>query len=302
MSNLLNRVFTVEPWFITGFTDAEGCFFVGIQKSNKVRTGWEIQPEFKIELHSKDISLLEKFKEFFKGVGNISHKGDKAAYHVKSLKDLEAIIIHFDNYPLITNKSADYALFKSIYQLLLSKEHLTKEGLLKILSFKASLNKGLSLKLKEYFPDIIGKPRLGGSINKIPNIQWLSGFVSGEGCFLIDIYKSNTTIGVGVTLRFKIAQHSRDSVLMKQLEQYLGCGKYYSKSTDDVGEYIVSKFPDIRDKIIPLFDNNIIGVKHSDFKDFKEAASLIETKSHLTSIGLKHILSLKAGMNRGRKI
>lgn len=44
-------VIKLDPWFITGFADGEGCFYVGVQKSNKVKTNWEIQPEFKIELH-----------------------------------------------------------------------------------------------------------------------------------------------------------------------------------------------------------------------------------------------------------
>ena len=43
----------LSPWFITGFTDAEGCFYVGITKSTKVKTKWEFQPYFKIELHIK---------------------------------------------------------------------------------------------------------------------------------------------------------------------------------------------------------------------------------------------------------
>lgn len=144
-------------------------------------------------------------------------------------------------------------------------------------------------------------------LKKVPNPQWLSGFVSGEGCFLIDTYNCNTRIGVGVTLRFKIAQHTRDSDLMNQLVQYLGCGKFYTKSTKNVGDLVVGKFSDIRDKIIPFLpcklaghESPIIGVKYLDFMDFKKAAELIESKSHLSKSGLEQILLIKAGMNRGR--
>ena len=31
----------IEPWFITGFTDAEGCFLVIIRKSKKNKLGWQ---------------------------------------------------------------------------------------------------------------------------------------------------------------------------------------------------------------------------------------------------------------------
>lgn len=291
----------LSAWFITGFTDAEGCFFIGVQKSNKVKTNWEVQPEFKIELHSKDILILKKFKKFF-GVGKISSKGDKAAYRVKSVKDLLTIITHFDNYPLITNKYANYMLFKSIFRLILSKEHLTNEGLLKIFRLKASLNNGLPERLKAYFPGIepVSRPSIPSIQIKDP--QWLCGFVSGEGCFLIDTYKSKTTLGVGVTLRFKIAQHSRDRDLMEYLKKYFNCGYFNNKPTDNVGEFIVAKFSDIKEKIIPFFsENTIVGVKYWDFIDFKRGAELIENKLHLTSTGLEQILLIKASMNKGRK-
>jgi len=35
------------------------------------------------------------------------------------------------------------------------KEHLTQEGLMKILAIKASMKHGLSEKLKLYFPDVV---------------------------------------------------------------------------------------------------------------------------------------------------
>lgn len=39
------------------------------------------------------------------------------------------------------------------------KEHLTQEGLKKIVALKASLNLGLSDKLKEAFPNLVPSPR-----------------------------------------------------------------------------------------------------------------------------------------------
>lgn len=58
------------------------------------------------------------------------------------------MIKHLDSYPLITKKFSDYVLFKQIVKLVGLREHLTKEGLLKLVSLKASLNWGLSEKLK----------------------------------------------------------------------------------------------------------------------------------------------------------
>ena len=40
-----------EPWFISGFVDAEGCFLILIRKSPKNRLGWQLEANFTINLH-----------------------------------------------------------------------------------------------------------------------------------------------------------------------------------------------------------------------------------------------------------
>ena len=46
--------------------------------------------------------------------------------------------------PLITQKRSDFLLFKKAINLIKGGPHLTSEGLTKIVSIKASMNKGLS--------------------------------------------------------------------------------------------------------------------------------------------------------------
>jgi hypothetical protein len=56
---------------------------------------------------------------------------------------------------LITQKWSDFELFKKAVDLVERKEHLTPEGLEKILSIKAVLNNGLSEDLSAAFPKIV---------------------------------------------------------------------------------------------------------------------------------------------------
>ena len=78
---------------------------------------------------------------------------------VLSLRDLKVIINHFDNYPLITKKQADYLLFKQVLNFINNKQHLTDSGLNEIVSIKALMNLGLSDKLKAAFKIIpVDKP------------------------------------------------------------------------------------------------------------------------------------------------
>jgi hypothetical protein len=106
--NLVKK--SLNPWYITGFTDAEGCFSISIAKSKKNKTGWQINASFSLHLHSKDISLLESIKDYF-SVGNVYQEKmtESVSYKVTSIIDLMNVIIpHFDKHPLISQKRVDY--------------------------------------------------------------------------------------------------------------------------------------------------------------------------------------------------
>ena len=76
-------------------------------------------------------------------------------YRIQSIKDMAFIIKHFDDYPLLSEKQVDYELLKKAYYTILNKEHLTLEGLNKIVAIKASLKRGLSSDLCLAFPNVI---------------------------------------------------------------------------------------------------------------------------------------------------
>lgn len=56
MNNL--KIDTLNPWIITGFTDAEGCFTVSIIPSNTHKNGYQIRSIFTINLNKKDLTLF----------------------------------------------------------------------------------------------------------------------------------------------------------------------------------------------------------------------------------------------------
>lgn len=134
------------------------------------------------------------------------------SYIVTWLKELQVIIEHFNKYPLLTEKSKYFELWAQIFYLTQNKEHLTMEGLMKIIAIKASLNKGLNEELKAHFPSVIPVTKAFVNQSSIKDPNWLAGFTSGaeHGKFLISILKSNTHTGFAVRLRFKLTQHSRD--------------------------------------------------------------------------------------------
>ena len=296
---------TMDPWFVTGFTDAEGCFCVSIIRDNKNILGWRVKRWFQLALHKKDLDLLKQIQSYF-GVGNIYKQGvESIQYRVESIKDLEIIVKHFDSYGLITQKWSDYQLFKQAIELIKCKEHLKQEGLSKLVAIKGSLNRGLSVELKAAFPDTIPVPRpsvIGATTWDIQDPNWLAGFVEGEGCFFINILnKSSHRLGVQVKLAFQITQHSRDEQLIKSLIKYFDCGGNVYKYREAVN-FQITKFNDLTSKVIPFFDKYPLhGVKRLDYQDWCKVAELMQNKEHLTPEGLSKIYELKAGMNKGRK-
>jgi len=272
-----------------------------ILKNSKMKNGFQVVPCFSIGLHKKDQAILEEIKVYLQCIGNITRQTkDAVLYRVTSKKDLAVIINHFDSYPLITQKRADYELFKQAFELVDRKEHLTPEGFHKILAIRASINNGLSEELKVAFPDItpILKPTI--SVPETIDPEWLAGFVSGEGCFYVVTSESRSE-GLIVRLRFILSQDSRDEQLMKSLITYFGCGRC-EKAKDGMVYFRVTNFADNYEKIIPFFSKHqIAGIKTKDFDDWCKIAAIVKTKAHLTKEGSDQIIKIKAQMNKGRE-
>lgn len=293
------NTFYLNPDYITGFVDGEGCFSISIFKDSRRLTGWQVKPIFSISLHNKDINLLQAIQRTF-NVGKIYKHGiDSVQYRVSSLNDLQVIIDHFDKYPLITQKQADYILFKQAINLVYNKEHLSSTGLLKLVGIKSTLNWGLSEKFKESFPTLepITRPNVYNA--NIRNFNWVRGFIEAEACFQVIIQEINNK--TNVSLRFSITQHVKDEFLLNSFITYLNCGRYYKSPTRNEGQYLVTTFSDIKTKIIPLLkEYPLLGVKKEDYLDLVKVAELIKSKDHLTEEGISLIRTIKNNMNTKR--
>ena len=301
----------LNPWFLSGFTDAEGCFSIGIRPDAKLKIKWRVLPVFIIKLHKKDLSILEDIKKTLH-IGKIRKSGENCVqYVVESFKELQVIVNHFDKYPLVTAKVTDFLLFKQCFEMIKNGEHLTEEGFLKIVTLKSSLNWGISDKLTKAFPVVIPVNRLEYKFKGIPDPFWIAGFTSGDGSFQIRLRKLNTNIGYRVSLLYSFHLHIRDLDVLKGLATYFSSKsknlisneKKVSISEDKSVHLQITKFTDINEKIIPFFEKYPIeGVKSLDFEDFKKVCKLIENKKHLTPLGIKAILDIKLNMNQNRKI
>jgi hypothetical protein len=89
------------------------------------------------------LPLLLRIKDYFGGAGGIVIESNRPVvrYTVAKLDHVVNVIIpHFLKYPLQSGKRVDFQIWKECVELIAAKEHLTEDGINKILSKKSTLN------------------------------------------------------------------------------------------------------------------------------------------------------------------
>lgn len=194
-------------------------------------------------------------------------------------------------------------LWSEVIKLVLTKEHLNLRGFLTILSYYASINRGISKKVLTFFPDIKPQDRPLFTLPEELNPQWVSGFVGGDGGFSIYVNDTIDNLKQRLSYRFYITQHSKDLELMNLFVTFFRCGFIDVRSNPNTPrcDFIVQDATSILENIIPHFDSYpLFNLKHKDFLCFKEGMFLIKSKQHLTTQGLTKIKDLSLEMNSKR--
>lgn len=223
----------LNPWFVTGFTDGEGCFSIGIRKAT-TSIGWSVGLEYRLVAKNNpaNLKMFEEIQNFF-GFGHIrvnENNGAVIRYQVNGLQDCLKIREHFVNFPLMTYKLIHFLLWSSILDIVVKKDHLSLSGLLKIIALKANFPEGLSEKLLLVFPNYteIKAPAYNPELTNM-NIHWIFGFINADGHFRIVIPKSQTTkLGGSVNFVIQITQHNRSLIVLQEIKKFLGTGNIYS--------------------------------------------------------------------------
>jgi hypothetical protein len=129
------------------------------------------------------------------------------------------------------------------------------------------MNRGLTELLKNGFPNVKAAKRPCVDIGQINQTQWMAGFATGDGCFLITISKmSSTRTKPCVHLHFTLTQHARDTEMMRRCIDLFQGGSVIKDRT--CYYFRISKFEDLFTKVLPIFkEAPILGNKAKDFKD-----------------------------------
>jgi hypothetical protein len=263
----------LNPWFITGFCDAESNFTCSIVSDSRSKLNWEVSMSFNISLHIKDIKLLEDIKYTLE-VGKIRKHTTRNIVHfvVENKQELIKIIDHFEKYPLVTSKISEYLIFKKCLEIYINKEHILKKGLLKLVALKSSLNLGLSEKLKIAFPDIVAFNKPDYLFTTIPDPFWIAGFTSGDGSFVINLNNNKKNLNFKLaSLEYTFHLNVKDADILRGIIEFFNLNNKVVILNNINSAYIhIRKFEDLHNIIIPFFEKYPVqGWKFLDFLDFR---------------------------------
>jgi Proton-conducting membrane transporter/LAGLIDADG endonuclease/NADH-Ubiquinone oxidoreductase (complex I), chain 5 N-terminus len=128
---------TLDNGWLSGFTDAEGCFTVSIIKRsetyNQVQVRYILAQKGELELMNKIADMLGGRTSFLK---------DYNGYNMTvNLTKLDKVIGYFNKYSLKTKKYIHYFNWLKAYKLVMNKEHFNEKGLEQVRNLRDKINK-----------------------------------------------------------------------------------------------------------------------------------------------------------------
>ena len=284
--SLEREMINFYAWF-SGFTDAEGSFYIAISKICSFR--------FQINLHKDDLNVLYYIQKSL-GFGEVRLYNNYGSFTVTRLKDIAQLINILEKYPLQGSKWLNYKDFVSAFELYTNSNPST-DVLNEIAKLKNNMNR---LRLDYTIPK-----------DKVINITpyWFLGFIEGEGCFSINKHNN-------YRLDFSLTQSSTNSELMKSIKVYLENLPSTGDYTNVIGiSEVRSKNPNhesvtriettrtlfISGVFIPFLESlTWQSKKYLDFQDWKTVFKLKEQGHHLSEKGGKLIDLIISQTNNNR--
>lgn len=133
---------------------------------------------------------------------------------------------------------------------------------------------------------------------------WVVGFVDGEGCFSCPIFQNpKTKLGWQIQPSFVVVQGEASRSVLEDLVRFFGCGKVgvnnrHDNHRENLARYVVWRFGDLRDVIVPFFlENQLRTSKRHNFEKFAEIIRLMNLRLHLTMPGIAAIAQIAETMN-----
>jgi hypothetical protein len=135
--------------------------------------------------------------------------------------------------------------------------------------------------------------------------QWVVGFVDGEGCFSVPIFRNHTCrAGWQVQPAFTVVQGEKSVEVLHLLKRFFRCGQVGRNDRHDdhreaMHRYTVRAIGDLELRIIPFFEEHpLFTAKAADFEKFAKVVRMMRSGLHLRADGLAQMAAISQTMNR----
>jgi LAGLIDADG endonuclease len=134
----------LDPWYVTGLAEGEGCFCVSFAVRPTLKVGLEARPSFALSLNERDRALLEGLQAFFECGWIRESRCDRTfKYEARSVSELlDQVVPHFEAYPLRGVKRRAFRGFAQVCQMIGQGDHLRPEGMAEIVRIAYEMNLG----------------------------------------------------------------------------------------------------------------------------------------------------------------
>ena len=131
------------------------------------------------------------------------------------------------------------------------------------------------------------------------NPWYISGFVDGEGSFLVSFSKRPLlALGIEVRPSFTVSQHERNKDVVYQLQCFFDSGSVRYNTRDHTYKFEVRSLSELIEKIIPHFEAYPLRTsKQKDFESLCHVCNRMLEKEHLTQKGIQEIIRSSYLMN-----
>jgi len=94
MNKYLNKTnISLNPWWLTGYTDGEGNFTIKTVSASSTKIGYTVRLIYQITVHPCDIDMLYKIQAYFDNVGKVEIYKDYVSYRITRLSDILRVVI-----------------------------------------------------------------------------------------------------------------------------------------------------------------------------------------------------------------
>ena len=137
-------VAALDPWYVTGLTEGEGCFCISFSLRARLRARLEVRPSFSLSLNEKDRPLLADLQAFFDCGWIRQSRSDRTyKYEVRSIENLlTGVLPHFERFPLAGSKARSFRGFSDVCRMIGQGDHLERRGLEEIVRIAYEINLG----------------------------------------------------------------------------------------------------------------------------------------------------------------